>query len=178
MGTWGIGVTENDSAMDIIYEIEDEKDLAIIIRKLIQIINLNDNGEYIDFDLATESLVVIEIVTVLLQGVSENLTPQLNKWLLKKTHGDKNIISIMNEIMDLLNLMDTPLFEDSEDTWLTATYNQKWNYCLLYLQTISFEAIEIVLNNSELMELWKESEKYDEWIKNVEEIKRRLNSKE
>lgn len=176
MGTWGIGVIENDSAMDIIYEIEDERDLSIIIEKLLELISCHKKDEYINSDIAAESLVAVEIVVALLKGESQNLTSQLNKLLIKKTSGDKNIISMVNKIMNIINLTDEPLFEGSEVTWLTANHDQKWKYSLSYLQIMSIQAIEIILNNSELMELWKESKQYDEWVKNVEELKIRLSN--
>lgn len=171
MGTWGIGVIENDSAMDFIYEIEDEKDLSIIFEKLI---SCHNKDEYIDFDIAAESLIAVEIVAALLQGESHNLTPKLNKWLSKKTKGDKNIISTMNEILKVINLTDTPLSDSQEETWITATYDQKWKCSLSFLQKMSLDVIETILKNSELMDLWKESEEYDRWVKNVEELKLRL----
>jgi len=63
MGAWGVNVFENDSAMDWVIQLEEEKDVSQVFLKLVEIKleNRENNNVLLDSDLASEGLAAIEI---------------------------------------------------------------------------------------------------------------------
>ncbi|NOQ35874.1 MAG: DUF4259 domain-containing protein [Methylococcaceae bacterium] len=134
MGAWGVGNFENDTACDWGYELEQSDDLSFVNRTIQQI--LEDNGNYLDADLACKGLAAIETIVRLMGKQSEQsaYSEAVDNWV--KTH---------------------PLNVD-DDSKINA-----------------IKAIERILaHESELAELWEETDEYQDWIIAVTELKTML----
>ena len=149
MGAWGVKSFENDSALDFITELEDEKDLTIIVFKFSEFISASEEEEIIDSDMATEVLAAAEIVSVLLGNLSDEVPKKIYKWIEKKRNYDRKIISLFNEIIN-----EGDFDNEFINTWNNYTKDQKWKYILNYLSETAIKSIEIVDVRSELKELW------------------------
>lgn len=177
MGAWGVNTFDNDCALDWLSELEDEKDLSIIVDKFFEFKDDYNNGKEgsADSDLSSEVLAAAEVVAALLGSPGSVLPKSIAKWLEKKKNYDRSLISYYNHIFNSDELDDDELKRE----WKSLSKENKWRDILEGLSSQAQEVIEIVLDNSELKELWESSENYVEWIEVVKELKQRciLNSK-
>ena len=177
MGTWGVKVFDNDSALDWISEIEEEKDLSLVFVKLIEVVKQNSDNideALIDADLASEALVSIEIIAALLKKPCCELPQQISKWLKNKKLPDRRLISFFTNLV-----RDGVMGKDFKIEWKNSTYKEKWNFIVRSLKHYSLQVLEIIKNKSELNELWKEdSISYQNWVNLLKNLYERLNDLE
>ncbi len=170
MGYWGIKTFENDSAQDWIFGLEEEKNLAIVALKFGELFSTYHANKkvLIDDDLASQALAAAEIVSALLGKPSFALPPTLKKWLEKNKTYSKELVSVFNELAKT-----NALENKSETLWKDCTKAQKWNLILDSLSEYAVASIDLVLDHSELTELWKESADYERWIQEVKNLRYR-----
>jgi len=169
MGVWGVKTFENDSALDWVSELEDEKDLVQVIIKfydLFEVINRKDDN-FIDSDLASEVLVASEIVAALLGNPSNDLPPTIARWLKKKSF-DRGLVTVVNDI-----IMNTEFEDNTKEEWKSCDKKEKWNMVLSLLSNFASSSFEHILERSELKDLWVESNDYDKWRETVKELRNR-----
>ena len=134
MGAWGHLNFENDTALDLVYEIEEKG--ADRIKNAIEAINSREEDSFLDSDLCSEALAAIEYIAAAKDKASE----------------------------------DFP--EDAED-WLTPA-NKESLLAIRNLIPKSKDAIDRIQHNSELKDLWEETEDFTEWTKVLEDLSTRI----
>lgn len=134
MGAWGHLNFENDTALDLVYEIEEKG--ADRIKNAIEAINSREEDSFLDSDLCSEALAAIEYIAAAKDKASE----------------------------------DFP--EDAED-WLTPA-NKESLLAIRNLIPKSKDAIDRIQNNSELKDLWEETEDFNNWTKVLEDLATRI----
>jgi hypothetical protein len=134
MGAWGHLNFENDTALDLVYEIEEKG--ADRIKNAIEAINSREEDSFLDSDLCSEALAAIEYIAAAKDKASE----------------------------------DFP--EDAED-WLTPA-NKESLLAIRNLVPKSKDAIDRIQHNSELKDLWEETEDFNEWTKVLENLATRI----
>lgn len=134
MGAWGHLNFENDTALDLVYEIEEKG--ADRIKNAIEAVNSREEDSFLDSDLCIEALAAIEYIAAAKDKASE----------------------------------DFP--EDAED-WLTPA-NKENLLAIRHLIANSKQAIDRIQHNSELKDLWEETEDFAEWNKVLEGLVTRI----
>jgi hypothetical protein len=134
MGAWGHLNFENDTALDLVYEIEEKG--ADRIKNAIEAINSREEDAFLDSDLCTEALAAIEYIAAVKDKASE----------------------------------DFP--EDAEE-WLTPA-NKETLLAIRNLVPKSKQAIDRIQHNSELKDLWEETEDFANWTKVLEGLATRI----
>ena len=134
MGTWGIGIFDNDAAADWVFQLEGSSDLSVIDSSL-------DNAldeDYLDVDYACEALAAVETIARL-QGKSGEKTP----------------------------------YAEGVDAWVAKS---KFEVAKPMIAK-AIKVIDRVLGpESELMELWSESDEFDNWKRVVNELRDRVSA--
>lgn len=134
MGAWGHLNFENDTALDLVYEIEEKG--ADRIKNAIEAINSREEDSFLDSDLCSEALAAIEYIAAAKDKASEDFPEDAEDWL---TPANKeNLLAIRN------------LIPKSKD------------------------AIDRIQNNSELKDLWEETEDFNNWTKVLEDLATRI----
>ena len=134
MGAWGHLNFENDTALDLVYEIEEKG--ADRIKNAIEAINSREEDSFLDSDLCSEALAAIEYIAAVKDKASEDFPEDAEEWL---TPANKeNLLAIRNLIPK------------------------------------SKQAIDRIQHNSELKDLWEESEEFAEWTKVLEDLATRI----
>ena len=134
MGAWGTLNFENDTALDLVYEIEEEG--ANRIKIAIEAVNSRQEDSFLDSDLCSEALAAIEYIAAAKDKVSEDFPEDAEDWL---TPANKeNLLAIRNLIAN------------------------------------SKQAIDRIKHNSELKDLWEESEDFEEWNKVLDDLVTRI----
>jgi hypothetical protein len=138
MGAWGIGIFENDSALDWVAELVEENDESIIYSTLASIDSNVESitDSYIEEPDATAILAAAEIVAYLSGNPSGDLPQEVVDW------AEENKLNNLSELLELAR-----------------------------------SSVKTVKKNSELRELWEESDEFDGWLSVVEELERRLQNK-
>ena len=134
MGAWGTGVFDNDTACDWAYELEAQRDLALIERTLDTVLAAGD--EYLDASDAEEALAAIEAIARLQGhwGVRNSYTANMDAWVEQvKSQPSEMLLQKAHAVIDRI------LGEDSE-----------------------------------LLELWDDSDSLDEWKRAVEDLRSRV----
>ena len=146
MGVWGTGNFENDTALDLVAELmETEEGAAILVSSLQATANI-PAGETLDSDDAVETLVAAEFLAAALGVASDDFPEEAAEWLAQN---------------DLL----------AADSFIGGPREEK----IKWLSTLALRAIErIHSGDSELDELWEESDEYEEWLATLDELKARL----
>jgi hypothetical protein len=134
MGAWGHLNFENDTALDLVYEIEEKG--ADRIKIAIEAVNSREEDAFLDSDLCAEALAAIEYIAAVKNKASEDFPEDAEEWL-------------------------TPANKDS----LLAIRNLVPN---------SKKAIDRIQHNSELKDLWEETEDFDKWTKVLEDLAARI----
>lgn len=134
MGAWGTLNFENDTALDFVYEIEEEG--ANRIKIAIEAVNSREEDSFLDSDLCSEALAAIEYIAAAKDKVSEDFPEDAEEWL---TPANKeNLLAIRNLIAN------------------------------------SKQAIDRIKHNSELKDLWEETEEFEEWNKVLDGLVTRI----
>ena len=134
MGAWGHLNFENDTALDLVYEIEEEG--ANRIKIAIEAVNSREEDSFLDSDLCSEALAAIEYIAAAKDKVSEDFPEDAEEWL---TPANKeNLLAIRNLIAN------------------------------------SKQAIDRIKHNSELKDLWEETEEFEEWNKVLDGLVTRI----
>lgn len=134
MGAWGHLNFENDTALDLVYEIEEKG--TDRIKNAIEAINSREEDAFLDSDLCSEALAAIEYIAAVKDKASEDFPEDAEEWL-------------------------TPANKES----LLAIRN---------LIPKSKQAIDRIQHNSELKDLWEETEDFAEWTKVLEDLATRI----
>lgn len=134
MGAWGHLNFENDTALDLVYEIEEKG--ADRIKNAIEAINSREEDAFLDSDLCSEALAAIEYIAAVKDKASEDFPEDAEEWL-------------------------TPANKES----LLAIRN---------LIPKSKQAIDRIQHNSELKDLWEETEDFNNWTKVLEGLATRI----
>ena len=146
MGTWGLGNFENDIAMDLVAEISDSPNGATILVSSIQATANTPVSEFLDVEDAMETLVAIEFLSAQKGNLAEDFPEEGAQWL---------------EENDLLD----------GDSFIGGTREEKGSF----LVELSLKAIDRIIGaNSELREVWEDSDDYDEWLISLDDLKVRL----
>ncbi|GMK41277.1 hypothetical protein PCCS19_43330 [Paenibacillus sp. CCS19] len=169
MGAWGVKTFENDSALDWISELEDDKDLSIVVYKFSEFNHeyQDSPAETLDSDLSSEVLAAVEIVAVLRGAPGGDIPPAIERWLKKKSY-DRNLVSVFNEMMK-----SDAVDDETKLQWKAFSKEEKWKYIVSALADDAVKLIEIILSQSELKDLWEESDKYEDWLSEVNYLKSR-----
>jgi hypothetical protein len=134
MGAWGHLNFENDTALDLVYEIEEKG--VDRIKNAIEAINSREEDAFLDSDLCSEALAAIEYIAAVKDKASEDFPEDAEEWL---TPANKeNLLAIRNLIPK------------------------------------SKQAIDRIQNNSELKDLWEETEDFNGWTKVLEDLATRI----
>jgi hypothetical protein len=134
MGAWGHLNFENDTALDLVYEIEEKG--VDRIKNAIEAVNSREEDSFLDSDLCSEALAAIEYIAAAKDKISEDFPEDAEEWL-------------------------TPANKES----LLAIRN---------LIPKSKQAIDRIQHNSELKDLWEETEDFDKWTKVLEDLAARI----
>lgn len=79
MGAWGHLNFENDTALDLVYEIEEKG--ADRIKNAIEAINSREEDAFLDSDLCSEALAAIEYIAAVKDKASEDFPEDAEEWL-------------------------------------------------------------------------------------------------
>jgi Domain of unknown function (DUF4259) len=123
MGTWGIGVFENDAACDWVYELEKVNDLSVIERALDEVLNVG--AEYLDSHEAVEALAAAEVIARLKgnPGIGCGYTETVDQWV------ETNRLTPPQALIEKsLKAIERVLFRPSEllELWGETEYFITW----------------------------------------------------
>ncbi len=109
MGTWDIGIFDNDTACDWLYELEDREDLSLVLQALENVIEVED--DYLDAPDAEKALAAAETVARLKGngGKSNASTEILDQWV-----GHAKIVPAKDIVKKSMIVIDRILREPSE----------------------------------------------------------------
>ncbi|MGO4374769.1 DUF4259 domain-containing protein, partial [Paenibacillus sp. MCAF20] len=124
-------------------------------------------NEIIDSEISAEVLAAAEIVSVLLGKPGINVPNSLAKWLIKKKNYDRGLVNLFNKIINSEGIVS----DETRSAWNTFSKEEKWVDVLESLSDIAVSNIELIIDKSELKELWQSSDSYEEWIKEVNDLK-------
>jgi hypothetical protein len=81
VGAWGTGIFDNDTACDWADELEEASDLSLIESTLDEVLNVG--ADYLDADLAQETLAAAETIARLKGnwGIRDSSTETIDKWV-------------------------------------------------------------------------------------------------
>ncbi|CAA0235031.1 DUF4259 domain-containing protein [Tenacibaculum maritimum] len=128
MGAWGVGNFDNDSAKDWLYNFIEHPTKSFLERTLETIFK----EKYLDFDIATEALASIEVISLVMGNSKEdkeeleNINIEALKNSFDKILFDKSIKCI-NRILDK---NDNELYE----LWEESEYFENWKKVVLNLK--------------------------------------------
>lgn len=125
MGSWGAGPFENDTALDLFTELEEETSFSVIRSKIEDVIT----DDYLEADLVQEAIASLAILTAI-KTDDESLVPEfetssleaLRELFLSKI--DDNILSLCEDAFGIIKRSDDnelyDLFceEDDIELWL------------------------------------------------------------
>jgi hypothetical protein len=135
MGAWGHLNFENDTALDLVYEIEEKG--ADRIRTAIEAINSREEDGFLDSDLCSEALAAIEYIAAVKDKASEDFPEDAEEWL---TPANKESLLAIRDLIKK-----------------------------------STQAIDRIKHNSELKDLWEETEDFEGWNKVLDGLVARIN---
>ena len=93
MGAWGDRNFENDQAMDFAGDFTDNPSLESLEEALTTVVNLGDEGEYIETDEASAALAAAEILAATLEKPSSDFPEDL-KPMLATIHSNTAILKL------------------------------------------------------------------------------------
>ncbi len=150
MGAWGIGNFENDDAMDLAGTLQKEnipsRHLFEIISKVAGIANKDDADEGPDAYDSSRCLAAIELLAAAKNRPSSDLPESAIAWL-------KN---------------NDPLAEIKIGGFLGMGARK------ISMLALCPAAIRQIKNNSELKELWEESDEYTNWLEVLKDLEKRI----
>ena len=132
MGAWGHLNFENDTALDLVYEIEEKG--ADRIKIAIEAINSREEDAFLDSDLCSEALAAIEYIAAVKDKQSEDFPEDAEEWL---TPANKDsLLAIRNLIANSKQAIDR-IQHNSElkDLWEETGDYEKWTKVLEGLVT-------------------------------------------
>ena len=132
MGAWGHLNFENDTALDLVYEIEEKG--ADRIKIAIEAINSREEDAFLDSDLCAEALAAIEYIAAVKDKQSEDFPEDAEEWL---TPANKDsLLAIRNLIANSKQAIDR-IQHNSElkDLWEETGDYEKWTKVLEGLVT-------------------------------------------
>lgn len=132
MGAWGHLNFENDTALDLVYEIEEKG--ADRIKNAIEAINSREEDSFLDSDLCSEALAAIEYIAAVKDKASEDFPEDAEEWL---TPANKeSLLAIRNLIPKSKQAIDR-IQHNSElkDLWEDAGEYETWAKVLEGLAT-------------------------------------------
>jgi hypothetical protein len=135
MGAWGHLNFENDTALDLVYEIEEKG--ADRIKTAIEAINSREEDGFLDSDLCSEALAAIEYIAAVKDKASEDFPEDAEEWL---TPANKESLLAIRDLIKK-----------------------------------STQAIDRIKHNSELKDLWEETEDFEGWNKVLDGLVARIN---
>lgn len=134
MGTWSHEPFGNDTANDWAYDLEETKDLSLIVRVFDGVLELGD--EYLEADQACEAVAAAEVLAKILgRGTqTDTYTEKVDEWL--QTISEQPSAELLNKAKQVLR--------------------------------------RILAEDSELKELWEESDDAEAWRDNIQTLIARL----
>jgi len=138
MGAWGYGNFENDDALDWVFELEQTKDLSVIVNALNEIIS--GIGDHLDATDCANALAAAETVAALAGRPGPELPEEIAHWV-----GERHAESPQ----------DRPLVDETVTRQAQHTINA-------------------VLSESELKELWEETDDFECWKATVTDLLERI----
>lgn len=138
MGAWGYGSFENDDALDWVFELEQSRDLSVIVSALNEIIS--GIGGYLDATDCANALAAAETVAALAGRPGPALPEEITHWV-----GERHAESPQGRL-----IVDKAVTRQAQ------------------------HAISAVLSESELKELWEETDDLERWKVTVTDLLERL----
>ncbi len=132
MGAWGHLNFENDTALDLVYEIEEKG--VDRIKNAIEAINSREEDSFLDSDLCSEALAAVEYIAAVKDKASEDFPEDAEEWL---TPANKeNLLAIRNLIPKSKQAIDR-IQHNSElkDLWEETKDFAEWTKVLEDLAT-------------------------------------------
>ena len=121
-----------------------EEGITKIYEAILRVVELPES-EYVDLDDAQQALAAIEFVAAARGNASKDFPEESKRWMKEKYLAD--------------------ILEPDPDEAHKAYFN---------ITEISQQAIERIRSNSELKELWEETENADAWKQELDELKERI----
>lgn len=132
MGAWGVAPFDNDTALDLFQDLEEETSFSVIRRKIEEVVT----DDYLEADSLNEAIASIAIVTAIKTN-DQRLVPKfqssslsnLRKLFLGKI--DNNILSLIEDALGIIRRSD-----DNElyELWDEAGEIDDWMAHLDYLE--------------------------------------------
>ena len=118
MGAWGLGVFDNDCAMDWLQELTESSGLSAIKMALAAVI---DSMDYMEVDEGSAGLAAIEIIN-LLKGNGPSDTPEyVMEWVHNnEQHDVSSLIPLANSALEKI---ENPETSEVSALWLEGGYN-------------------------------------------------------
>ena len=127
MGTWDVGIFDNDAALDWVGELSNQEGTAQINAALDDV--LDTGGEYLEGDLSNQALAAIEALTLSYGAGDESACPEaLRDWVVENNSAiDSALLEkslrvidrILTEPSENLRLFDGDLLEQWKGVALT-----------------------------------------------------------
>jgi hypothetical protein len=132
MGAWGHLNFENDTALDLVYEIEEKG--ADRIKTAIEAINSREEDAFLDSDLCAEALAAIEYIAAVKDKQSEDFPEDAEEWLTPANKDSllaiRNLIAISKQAIDRIQNNS-----ELKDLWEETGDFEKWTKVLEGLVT-------------------------------------------
>lgn len=132
MGTWGAGPFDNDMALDLFFELEEETSFSVIRSKIEEVVT----DDYLEADQVSEAIASIAILTAI--KVNDiRLVPKFESSSLENLRNiflskiDNNILSLVEDALGIIRRSD-----DNElyDLWAEEDGFEDWMAHLDYLE--------------------------------------------
>jgi hypothetical protein len=130
MQPWGVLPFENDTALDWIWELEDEDDTFILSDAFAAVVETESDGE-VDTQTAEEALAAAEVLAAILGRPLPELPTEVNTYLAKVSHKRPS-----SDLVDLALEAVERIVESSElrDRWAATESAEKWLHAMGDLQ--------------------------------------------
>lgn len=125
MGAWGIGVFENDSALDWIYELNSIKDVS----GLQQYFDLVISQQYAEIDESCFALAAAEVVAALVGAEATDLPGEVKQWV-----SDHPLKVSLDQRKTAVQAVDLVLSSsEAQELWSGADEYNEWRSLLNHL---------------------------------------------
>jgi hypothetical protein len=123
MGAWGVGSWDNDDAGDWVYELEESKDLSLVIQTLRAITNPEE--DYLESCICSEALAAAEVVAAANGRPGTDLPEEVQVWLKRaKPSINSDILNLAQHVIEIIGtrseLLELWQESDSYPEWRQA----------------------------------------------------------
>lgn len=126
MGTWGVGVFDNDSAMDWVEELVQEEDLDYVVAALQTAVSFAGNQQAsLEEPEAAEALAAAEVIAALSGNASQQLPEDVIEWLNGQQHRIETLMELARKAVEIVRSRS-----ELRDLWEESTEKDAWNAVL------------------------------------------------